>query len=60
MRPVSLMLTGGFLTFAAAYVLPLITDPTLRKAVWALTITAALICIEGWRRTRTWNPGDYA
>jgi hypothetical protein len=60
MRPVSLMLTGGFLTFAAAYVLPLATDPTLHNAVWTLAITAALMGVEGWRRTRTWNPGDYA
>jgi hypothetical protein len=54
------MLSGGFLTVTVAYLSPLATDPTLRNAVWALTITAALICIEGWRRTRAWNPGDYA
>jgi hypothetical protein len=54
------MLTGGFLTLAAAYLSPLATDPTYTQAAWAVAVIGALLGLDGWRRTKTWNPGDYA
>lgn len=60
MRPVPLMLTGGLTALAVAYLAPLITDPELHTWAMALAITSALIGVDGWRRTRNWNPGDYA
>lgn len=60
MRPVPQMLSGGFLTLTAAYLSPLITDPTYTQAAWAVAVIGALIGLDGWRRTKTWNPGDYA
>lgn len=60
MRPVPLMLTGGLTALAVAYLSPLIADPELHAWAMALGITSALIGVDGWRRTRTWNPGDYA
>lgn len=60
MRPVSLLLTGGLSALAVAYLIPLINDPELHAWAMAGGIVAALIGVDGWRRTRTWNPGDYA
>jgi hypothetical protein len=54
------MLTGGFLTITAAYLSPLATDPTDTNTAWAVAVIGALLGLDGWRRTRTWNSGDYA
>lgn len=60
MRPVPQMLSGGFLTLTATYLSPLATDPSDTNTAWAVALVGALIGLDGWRRTKTWNPGDYA
>ena len=59
-RPVPLMLTGGLIALTVAYLSPLITDPTAHIAAIAASLAGALVGVDGWRLSRTWNPGDYA
>lgn len=60
MRPIHLMLCGGFTVLALAYLAPLITDLTLLHVAWSVGVAAAIAGMEGRRRARNWNPGDYA
>jgi hypothetical protein len=54
------MLSGGFLSLTAAFVSPLYTNPTQHVLAWAIAAGAAFVAVVGWRRSKHWNPGDYA
>lgn len=60
MRPVPLMLSGGFLSLTAAFVSPLYTNPTQHALAWAIAAGAAFVAVVGWRRSKNYRPGDYA
>lgn len=60
MRPVPLLLSGGFLSLTAAYLAPLATDPFQQRAAWTIAAASAFVAVVGWRRSKTWNAEDYA